>query len=79
MTILICEIVGYLGDLLLSMGGAAAVNGWRDIVYIVCTACEAGISFYCMPVQVVDYMSKLQSTQKIASMFIFKNFKMLCV
>lgn len=63
------------------MGGAAAVNGWRDMVYIVCTVCVAGISFYCMPVQVVDCMSKLQSIQGAVSeyAFIFKNLKMLCV
>ncbi len=35
------------------MGGAAAVNVWRDIVYIVCAMCVAGICVHCMPVQVV--------------------------
>lgn len=44
------------------MGGAAAVNALRDIVYIVCATCVAGINVRCMPVEAVDCMSKFRST-----------------
>lgn len=63
------------------MGGAAAVNALRDIVYIVCATCVAGINVRCMPVEAVDCMSKFRSTEEVVSAecVLFPTSKPLCI
>lgn len=61
-------------------GRSLAVNGrcngsecLERYRYIVCSACVAHISLYCMPVQVVDCLSKFQSTGRREREFLSKS------
>lgn len=47
------------------------MNALRDIVYIVCATCVAGINVRCMPVEAVDCMSKFRSTEEVVSAVFF--------